>query len=233
MKYSVTTMTAALLITGLSAANDSLGIPSSQRTNPVPIGVSRSADAHTLHDRSMFAVADAKPRIFQKHDLIQVIVQESSRAESSQEVETTKESSVDGSISAWPHLSLADILQLQLKAGNTTALPAVNFDLEKEFSGEGDYKREDDFTARLTAEVIAIRPNGNLVLEARTFIKTDEEESTIKVTGECRPEDVAAANTVFSHRLHDLRVVKTHSGELRKANEKGLVAKFFDAIFAF
>ena len=81
--------------------------------------------------------------------------------------------------------------------------------------------------------MIEVLPNGNLVLESRTFIKTDAEEATIKVTGVCRAEDVTAANTVLSSQIHDLVVEKVHEGELKKANEKGLLAKFFDAIFAF
>ncbi len=74
---------------------------------------------------------------------------------------------------------------------------------------------------------------GSLVLEVRSHIKTDEEESTIKVTGICRPEDVTAANTILSNQLHDLKIEKMHEGELKKANEKGIIAKVLDTIFAF
>lgn len=188
---------------------------------------------HTLRDSSMFAIAPPRPRTFLPHDLVQIIIRESSKASSSHELETTKEYNLDGKISAFPRFSLSDLFDLQVDAGRTTGLPRVGVDFTSEFSGEGDYDRSDELTARLTAEILEILPNGNLILEARTFIKNDEEEMTIKVTGICRPEDITAANTILSNQIHDLKVKKTHEGELKKANEKGFVARILDVIFAF
>ena len=53
------------------------------------------------------------------------------------------------------------------------------------------------------------------------------------MTGICRPEDVSPANTILSNQIHDLEVEKIHKGELKKANEKGIISKFLDFLFAF
>jgi len=190
-------------------------------------------EPHALRDSSLFAVPDAKPRIFRKHDLVQIIVREQTRAESTQELDAQKNYRLDGAITAWPSLDLADLLELRLRAGTTTPLPSVGVDLGRDFQGEGEYKREDDFSTRITAEVIEVLPNGNLVLEARTEIRTDEEVSRIKVTGTCRGEDVSSANTVTSSQIHDLRISKMHEGELREANKRGLIPRVIDFLFAF
>ncbi|MBT8487120.1 MAG: hypothetical protein HKO59_02830 [Phycisphaerales bacterium] len=190
-------------------------------------------EPHALLDVSMFAISPPELRVFNKHDLIVIVVRESSRAESSQELETQKDYDLNGRIAAWPDLQLSDLLNLQINAGRTTGLPRVDVGLTKDFQGEGDYKREDEFTARLTAEVIDVLPNGNLILEARTRIQTDEEQSLLKVTGVCRPIDVTAVNTVLSTQLHDLAIEKVHEGELKKSSEKGIIAKILDTIFAF
>jgi flagellar L-ring protein precursor FlgH len=182
-----------------------------------------TGDPHALRDGSLFAIAPPKTRTFTKHDLIQVIVREQSRAESTHELETEKDYSIDGRVNAWP----------EFLGGLSADLHALDVELGKDFSGEGDYKREDDFTARLTAEVIDLLPNGNLVLEARTSIHTDEEESMILVTGICRPEDVDASNSVLSSRVHDLKIQKMHEGELKRSNEKGIIARILDTIFAW
>jgi flagellar L-ring protein precursor FlgH len=195
--------------------------------------LAKSGVGHALRDASMFAIAPPELRVFKEHDLVEIVVRESSSAERSHELEAGKDYRLDGSIGAWPAFQLPDLLELQLRGSDTDNLPRLNVDFKKDFDGEGDYSREDDFTARLTAEVIEVLPNGNLVLEARTTIKTDEEESTIKVTGVCRQDDVSAANQVFSSNLHDLRVEKLNQGELKKANEKGIIAKILDTIFAF
>lgn len=188
---------------------------------------------HAMRAVSLFAIEQPEPRIFERHDLIQIIVREVSKAESSHELKANKDESLGAKVNAWPHFDLASMLQLQLEAGDTTGLPELDVEASKEFKGKGDYDREDEFTARLTAEVIEVMPNGNLVLEARTFIKQDNEESTMKVTGMCRPEDVTPANTLLSNQIHDLRVEKINTGDLKNVNEKGIIAKVFDAVFAW
>jgi flagellar L-ring protein precursor FlgH len=182
---------------------------------------------------SLFAIQPPKPREFQVHDLVQIVVRETSTARSSQELETEKEYELDGKIPNWPAFTLEDLLQLQIEAGSTVTDPRLQLEFNKDFTGEGEYERKDDLTARLTAEVIEILPNGNLVLEARTSIRNDDEVLSMKVTGTCRQEDVTPANTVMSGQLHDLAIEKVHDGELKKAGEKGIIAKVLDAIFAF
>ncbi|MHC4947934.1 MAG: flagellar basal body L-ring protein FlgH [Planctomycetota bacterium] len=193
-----------------------------------------SPDApHALQAVSLFAVSAPEPRDFQVHDLVEIVVRESSQAVSTQELELDKEYEIEGVVAAWPHLRLEDLLQLQLFAGRDDDLPELAVGMNKEFEGEGEYERTDDLVARLTAEVLDILPNGNLILEARTHIAVDREESTIKVTGICRQEDVTFANTILSSQLHDLRIEKIHEGELRNTNEKGIVSRVLDVIFAF
>jgi flagellar L-ring protein precursor FlgH len=191
------------------------------------------SEPHALRDVSMFAVAPPEPPSFAEHDLIQIIIRETSQAKSTHELETEKEYDLDAKIQAWPDFDLTDLLQLQLMAGRTDNLPELKLDFTKEFSGEGDYKRKDDLTARLTAEVIEVLPNGNLVLEARTSIKTDTETTTMRATGVCRPEDVTPANTILSNQLHDLKIDKGSEGELKKTAEKGIISKVLDFVFAF
>lgn len=190
-------------------------------------------EPHALRRVSMFAVSPPKAREFQPHDLVQILVRETSRVNNEQRLDTKKDFELDGRVARWPDLQLADLFQLQAEAGRTTNLPELDVAFGRGFKGDGEYERREDFTARLTAEVIEVLPNGNLVLESRTFIKTDREETELKVTGICRQEDVTAANTVLSNQLHDLRIEKVHQGELPRTNEKGVIAKVLEAIFAF
>ncbi|MEE2908181.1 MAG: flagellar basal body L-ring protein FlgH [Planctomycetota bacterium] len=172
---------------------------------------------------SMFAVTPAEPRLYHVHDLVQIIVREASVAASFQGLETDKEYELAGGVESFPGLN------------GQNPLYYTEFDVvgEKEFDGEGEYVREDELVTRLTAEVIEIRPNGNLVLEARTRIRTDGEEWYTQLTGICRPEDVTAANTILSNQIFDLQVEKRHKGEVPKAASKGILAQALDAIFAF
>ncbi|HWB19803.1 MAG TPA: flagellar basal body L-ring protein FlgH, partial [Phycisphaerales bacterium] len=190
-------------------------------------------DPHALRAVSMFAIAPKEPRKFQMHDLVQIIVRETSTATSSSDLKTKKEDKNSGSIPSWPDFRLADLLQAQIQAGRTANTPSLEVDFTKDFKGQGDYQRKDDFAARVTAEVVEVMPNGNLVLEARTRIQTDKEIQSIKVTGVCRQEDVTGLNTVLSNQIHDLTVTKMNEGELKQVAEKGIIAKALETIFAF
>jgi len=188
---------------------------------------------HALQAMSMFAIAPPEERVFAIHDLVQIVVRETSQAKSSQKLDTKKEADLDWSIPKSPQLQLLDLLEGQLYAGRTDSRPALELTYNNEFKGDGQYERKDDLTARVTAEIIEILPNGNLVLEARTTILTDKEEQIITVTGTCRPDDITPANSVLSNQLHDLRIEKQHKGELKQTNQRGFIGKVLDAIFSF
>jgi flagellar L-ring protein FlgH len=104
-------------------------------------------------------------------------------------------------------------------------MPELDINFRKEFSGDGDYRRRDDLSSRITAEVVEVLPNGNVVLEARTHIKIDDEESLMKLTGVCRPEDVTSANTILSNQIHNLRSSACTRAIFVKTNEKGIIAR--------
>ena len=188
---------------------------------------------HALRQMSLIARSSPEARVFRKHDLIQIVVRESSDTEIEQELDTEKDWAMTGEIKAFPDIRLNELLQLIMRAGRTTGLPKLDVSVGKDFEGDGNYTRQDRFSARLTAEVVDILPNGNLVLEARTHVKNDSEESVIKVTGICRPSDVTGDNTVLSNQMHDLFIEKQNRGEVKKGSQKGILTKAFEAIFAF
>ncbi len=227
--------TAVLLLGTLSAVATDPAPSSSLLARPTTTSThaNEQKDNHALRNASMFAIAPEEPRVIQRHDLVQIIVREQSEARSRHEVETDKEYGLNGGIPRFPAFSLTDLLQLQIQAGRTTNMPELRMDFNKEFSGDGEFRRRDDFSARITAEVIEVLPNGNLILEARTYIKTDREESVMKVTGVCRQEDITATNTILSNQLHNLTIEKVHKGDLRNATDRGIIARVLDAVFAF
>jgi flagellar L-ring protein precursor FlgH len=214
------------------AASDGTATSSLMVTTPLPPPAPDKRETPSaLREVSLFALPPIEPRKFEQHDLVQIIVRETSKAVSSQELETKKNFDLDGQVSNWN--DVLSLLTMGIHPSNDSPIAQVNFSVDKDFKGEGDYERKDDLTARLTAEVIDVLPNGNLVLEARTEIQNDEEHTVMKVTGICRGADVTAANTVMSNQINDLKIEKMNTGELRKAGEKGIIAKVLDILFAF
>ena len=201
-----------------------------QRVNGLMINPELAASSYT-------SVVPPEPRRFAVHDLVTIIIREQSSASSEATLETERDLELEGAIEAFPHLNLGDLLAFKKlvasRRGADEPFPAVDLGGSSSFSGEGEYERTDSLTTRLTARIIDVKPNGTLTFEARTFIQNDDEELTISVTGTCRAEDVALDNSVLSTQVFDLRVVKGHEGEMRKASKKGFLTKLFETIFNF
>jgi flagellar L-ring protein precursor FlgH len=193
-----------------------------------------NARGEPIHDPgSLFAVQDPEPRAFAVHDLVTIVVSESSRAKSVADARADKQYEMSAAVDAWISMDPTSFGSGFGAPLDATSLPAVGATADKTFRGRGNYSRTDDFTARVTAEIVEVRPNGLLVLEARREIVNDGETQVIVLSGVCRPEDVDGSNQVLSQRVADAVVKKTTTGQLRDTSEKGVLAKLLDAIFAF
>lgn len=204
---------------------------------PEPTGADRPSPlAPAVARGSLIAVTMPEPRRFSIHDLIFITVRESSESRFDASLETEKETGLEGDVTAFPTFTLSDLLELRFKSKDFSEdpnRPRVQLGFEREFEGEGESTRSDVMTARVAARVIDIRPNGNLVLEARKHLRTDEESVTILLTGTCRPIDVNPDNTLDSYKLYDLHLVKITDGEVHKAATKGVFTKLLDLLFNF
>ncbi|MFN5495247.1 MAG: flagellar basal body L-ring protein FlgH [bacterium] len=200
---------------------------------------SQQASARPLRDTgatdlgSLFAVKDPEPRTFAVHDLVTIVVSEQSKSKSTADAKADKNWETSAAVDAWISLDPAAIGNGFLAPLNSAELPSVGVGGDKTFKGKGSYNRADDFSARVTAEVVEVRPNGLLVLEARREITNDGETQVIVLSGICRPEDVDTSNQVQSQRVADAVIKKTTTGQLRDTTEKGVLAKLIDTIFAF
>jgi len=223
----------ALLIASSAALAQTSSVLAQNKSNPAPPVPADTDPAIALSAYAWFNVPQPLPVVWRKHDHVQIIIRETSTARSQQELDTSKEYESKGEIKDFPQLTLNDILDGILKASKNANPAKLDINYENKFSGDGRYTRTDDLSARLTAEVIEVQPNGHLVLEARTFVQTDLETSTIVLSGAADPQLVTPAGTILSNQLFDLRVVKTHQGELKQATKKGLLARVLDTIFAF
>ncbi|MHC4293317.1 MAG: flagellar basal body L-ring protein FlgH, partial [Planctomycetota bacterium] len=70
-----------------------------------------------------------------------------------------------------------------------------------ELKGKADYKDERKFTDSVTAVVMDILPNGNLVVMGTRDRNIAGDIQTIEVSGIVRPSDVAFGNIINSNRV--------------------------------
>lgn len=179
---------------------------------------------------SFFNIAPPEPKLFRKHDLVTIIVRESSSADSEGKAEAEKEAKLTADLTQFIRLNLSPVGFENVVEGDP---PKIDLSGKRSYDMEGKIEREDNFITRITAEVLDVKPNGNLVIAARKRIITDDDEQLFLLTGICRAEDVTADNTILSTQLGDLDLRKFTEGSVRDATKRGLLPRFTDWINPF
>jgi flagellar L-ring protein precursor FlgH len=182
-------------------------------------------------DVSFFAVPAPEPKTLKKNDQVTIIIREESTFSSDGSAETKKKADFDAQLEEFIQLKLRN---WEIQGGALGgATPSIKASMARNFKGEGNIDRTDKFTARIQAEVVDVKPNGTLVLQARKRIRTDDEEQIFTLSGTCRVEDVSADNSVLSTQLFDLDLEKKNKGSVREATKRGWVPKLLDALNPF
>jgi flagellar L-ring protein precursor FlgH len=179
---------------------------------------------------SFFAVPEPEPKTLKAHDLVTIIVNEQSEITSKGTNNSSRDSELDAKVNNFVKVNLGSAT---VKGLAPAVVPEINLSGIRSFQGQGEVDRTDSFTARITAEVVDVKPNGTLVLQARKTIKTDEEEQQFILTGVCRVDDITADNSILSTQLYDLELQKNHKGDVRAATKRGSIGKLLDVINPF
>ena len=188
-----------------------------------------------LEDVGLCVVVPPKPKTYGQHDLVQVIINESSMQKFEQSLDAKKKYDLLGELTNFP--SIKRLLDAQLtndNGGNSDLLPAkLGVSSDNKYKGDGTFERTDNFTARITATVMDVKPNGTLVIEARETIQSDKETSTMVLSGVCRSDDITKGNTIQSSQLANMTLRVEHEGQVKDTAEKGLIPRVLEAIFNF
>ncbi|HLH38156.1 MAG TPA: flagellar basal body L-ring protein FlgH [Bryobacteraceae bacterium] len=137
-------------------------------------------------------------------DIVTIVVSESLAAVASGATNSSRKSSAVSNINAAYGV---------LKAGARIANP-LNISGDQELAGTGSTSRNMTLQTNISARVVDVLPNGNLVIEATREIAVNSEKQTITIHGMVRPADLTTNNVVTSNQVADLQV---------KVNGKGVV----------
>jgi len=186
-------------------------------------------DHVSAREASWITVAKPRPRDVRVHDLITIVVNEVSKSSTKAKTKTERKNSIDTALEDWLKFTSGN-LGADQQGGGT---PKVKLSHTRKLDAKGDIDRQDTLTARIRAEVMDVLPNGNLVLEATHTVVTDDERTTITLTGMCSGKDIGADKTVLSSSLARLDLRKEHSGMTRDATKRGLIFGFLDWLAPF
>jgi flagellar L-ring protein precursor FlgH len=183
-----------------------------------------------LRNVSVFSVPEPEPKTVKKHDLITIIIREESEVSSQGTSDLKRQSDIDAKVDSFSRLNLANFA-LQPAVGGVA--PELKASASRNFKGEATVDRTDSVITRITGEVLDVKPNGTLVIQARKKIKNDEEEQLLLCSGICRVEDLTPDNTVLSTQLFDLEFTKMNKGQVRSTTKTGFIHKLLDFVNPF
>jgi flagellar L-ring protein precursor FlgH len=135
-------------------------------------------------------------RAFQKDDIITIVVSDSASAVSKGVTSSSRKSSVSTSVSS--------LFKVTNPSGALANMAGASND--QQLAGQGTTSRENTVSTTLSARVIAVAPNGNLVVEGVKRVRVNSEDQLVRVRGVVRPVDIGSANTVASNQLAMLEV---------------------------
>ncbi|HEX8925731.1 MAG TPA: flagellar basal body L-ring protein FlgH [Terriglobales bacterium] len=92
----------------------------------------------------------------------------------------------------------------RMKTGGINPLLGANSGTT--LKGSGQTSRNSSLQTTLTGQIVAVLPNGSLVVEARRDVLMNNERQVLALRGLVRPGDVSSENSVLSTQLANLEV---------------------------
>jgi flagellar L-ring protein precursor FlgH len=153
-------------------------------------------------------------------DLLTIVLRESTSASKSASTKTKKDTSID-----LPGPTLAG------RAVTVNGKPILESSLEgtREFDGQGSSSQSNTLSGNITVTVVNRLPNGNLLVQGEKWLRLNQGDEFVRISGVIRPYDIQQDNTVTSDRVADARISYGGRGMVASANRAGWLARFFNS----
>lgn len=165
-----------------------------------------------LFDEALYRplIADRKATL--PGDLLTVIVLETSNAQTSADLSSSKE------------------IKTALEMGYNKDNHEIEFGLKGKGKTAAKTGRNGKIKAALTVRIREILPNGTYLIRGRQRITINGEQQKILLSGIVRPEDISPQNTVLSTRLAEAHIVYTGHGSVSNSQDRNYIYKMLSFV---
>lgn len=101
------------------------------------------------------------------------------------------------------------------------------------FSGKGEAANNNAFTGSITATVIDVLPNGNLLVSGEKQLAIGHEQEFVRLSGVVNPSFVDFSNSIDSSKVADARIEYKSAGQISEGLAMGWLARFFLSVLPF
>lgn len=163
-------------------------------------------------------------RTFQKNDIITIRVDEIARVLAQGDAQSRKNTLFRGTLTDWIRIARGRLRPDAQPEGD----PSVGTQSNDTYRSQSLLESRESLTFNIAATVVDIRPNGNLVLEARKSFRVNDNLWETSLAGICRVQDIGPDNVVLSRDLIDLQIQKQDQGHLRDKYRRGWLTRLID-----
>jgi flagellar L-ring protein precursor FlgH len=183
----------------------------------------------TLEHNSWLYVAMPPVKEIQLNDLVTIIVNQSQSSVSEGEVQRITQSNIDARLRDWVELQGFGIKLAPQTAGD----PRARASLDGQLRTNAEIETASQIQFKITARVVDVRPNGNLVIEAHNTMRHNDEVWEASLSGIVRREDISPLNTIKSESINELAVHLRETGHVNDAYRRGWALKLYDKFKPF
>lgn len=176
-------------------------------------------------------------RAYKVGDLVTINIVETSSASKSASTQTGRSSSINAGVDnllGWEgrlkNLTSFGKSDVHDAYDNSNMLKGS---LINSFDGKGSTSRGDSMTASITARVIDVKPNGNLLIEGTRQIRVNSETQIIILSGLIRPIDISPDNTILSSYIGDAKIEYLGTGAISDKQRPGWLTRAADLVWPF
>ncbi len=163
-------------------------------------------------------------------DIVTINVSEKTSAVKEATTSTARKSDVNVGITKVFGLPLDLGMSNFFGQGNSFS-PEVESAYDASFDGSGKTERSGELSAVISARVVNVLPNGNLVIEGKKDTIVNNELQYLIISGIIRPEDITDNNTVSSTLISDARIEYSGKGVVADEQNVGWLRRILDNIW--
>jgi len=170
--------------------------------------------------------ADVKAR--NVGDIVTINIVESAKASKNATTNTERSSGLEANWSG-----LFDVLTGGFTIHGSPIGDQHKVDFANKFDGKGETTRSSYMSAYITARVVHVLPNGNLVIQGSRQVRLNNENQFIHIQGVIRPEDISSQNIILSTFISDAKIELIGQGAIGDKQRPGWLARALDWVWPF
>ncbi|MEO5359784.1 MAG: flagellar basal body L-ring protein FlgH [Nitrospirota bacterium] len=168
------------------------------------------------------------------NDVLMINIVEKTKANAKEETTGNKQSSYNSLLANFFNVNANKLgLYPSTSSVGTTSTPQLNTTNTDKFTGKGETKHEGTITATISAKVVEVLPNGNMVIDSRKEVTVNYETQYIVMQGIVRPDDVDQSNSISSQKVADVRLYLVGDGFLEELQSPGWLGRLWGSLRPF